>query len=105
MLKMNPQFVSMTCLVLAVCVFAACGPKRIPPLTVAELMDDRVALDGVLLKCNRDAARMHNDAECLNARTAVERIAQNIDPAEAARRNEEFERSRERLRRTAVAFP
>jgi hypothetical protein len=75
-----------------------CEPKRIPPMTVADLMEDRVTLDGVLLKCNQNPAKARNDADCLNARIAIERLATDVDPSEAAKRNAEFERSREQLR-------
>lgn len=61
-------------------------------------MEDRVALDGVLMKCNRDPARARQDSDCLNARIAIERLAARIDPAVEAKRVEEFEKSREQLR-------
>jgi hypothetical protein len=77
---------------------AGCTPKRIPPMTVEDLMEDRVTLDGVLLKCNEQPAKVHNESDCLNARVAVERLAKDVDPAEETRRNAEFERSREKLR-------
>jgi hypothetical protein len=67
-------------------------------MTVSDLMEDRVMLDGVLLKCNQNPARSRNDTECLNARIAVERLAKDIDPAEEAKHNADFERSREQLR-------
>ncbi len=76
----------------------ACSPRRIPPLGVTDLMDDRVALDGVLLKCNEDPAKAHYEQECVNARIAIERLASRPDPAEEARRQQEFERTREQLR-------
>jgi hypothetical protein len=75
-----------------------CSPKRVPPMTVADLMEDRVALDGVILKCNQDPAKARNNTDCLNARIAIERLAEQVDPAEEAKRNAEFERSREKLR-------
>lgn len=77
---------------------AACAPKRVPPMTVTDLMEDRVALDGVLLKCNEDPAKARTNVDCLNARAAIERLAQDVDPAEEAKRQAEFERSREQLR-------
>jgi hypothetical protein len=82
----------------AVLSVAACSPRRIPPVTVSDLMEDRVALDGVLMKCNRDPARARQDSDCLNARIAIERLAARIDPAVEAKRVEEFEKSREQLR-------
>ena len=77
---------------------AACSPRRIPPVTVTDLMEDRVALDGVLMKCNREPAKARQDTDCMNARIAVERLAARIDPAAEAKKIEEFEKSREQLR-------
>ena len=68
-------------------------------MTVTDMMEDRVALDGVLLKCNRDPAKARADTDCQNARIAVERLAsKQVDPAQEAKHQEEFERSREQLR-------
>jgi hypothetical protein len=89
------------CLTAMVLATAACSPRRIPPMTVTDMMEDRVALDGVLLKCNRDPVKARNDSDCANARIAVERLAsKQVDPADEAKRQEEFERSREQLRLT-----
>jgi hypothetical protein len=76
----------------------ACAPKRIPPMTVADLMEDRVTLDGVLMKCNQSPIKARSDSDCLNARIAIERLAKDVDPAEEAKRTAEFELSRDRLR-------
>ena len=86
------------CLGAVILATAACSPRRIPPMSVADLMEDRVALDGVLMKCNQNPAKGRTDSDCLNARVAVERLASQSDPAEEAKRTEEFERSREKLR-------
>jgi hypothetical protein len=67
-------------------------------MTVADLMEDRVTLDGILMKCNQEPEKARNDADCLNARVAIERLAQDTDPNEAAKRNADFERRREQLR-------
>ncbi|MDP9014889.1 MAG: EexN family lipoprotein [Pseudomonadota bacterium] len=77
---------------------AACAPKRIPPMTVSDLMEDRVTLDGVLMKCNENPSKARSDSDCMNARIAIARLAKDVDPAEEAKRNAEFEHSRERLR-------
>jgi hypothetical protein len=79
---------------------AACSPRRIPPMTVADLMEDRVTLDGVLMKCNQNQSKARTDSDCLNARIAIDRLASQSEPAEEAKRTEEFERSREKLRLT-----
>src|SRR4029077_20643040 len=54
--------------------------------------------DGVLLKCNRDPEKARRDSDCLNARIAIERLAQRVDPAAAAKTVHSFARSREQLR-------
>ena len=77
---------------------AACSPKRIPPMSVTDLMEDRVTLDGVVMKCNRNPSKARTDSDCLNARIAIARLASKNEPAEEAKRAEEFERSREKLR-------
>lgn len=87
------------CLTAMVLMAVACSPRRIPPMSVTDMMEDRVMLDGVLLKCNRDPAKARGDTDCQNARIAVERLAsKQVDPAQEAKRQEEFERSREQLR-------
>jgi hypothetical protein len=76
----------------------ACTPRRIPPMSVNDLMEDRVTLDGVLMKCNQNPSKARNDSDCLNARIAIERLAKDVDPAVEEKHNEDFERSREQLR-------
>ena len=77
---------------------AACSPRRIPPMSVTDLMENRVTLDGVLMKCNQDPYRARTDSDCLNARIAIERLASRSEPAQEAKRTEEFEQSREKRR-------
>ena len=88
------------CVAAVVVSTAACSPRRIPPMTVTDLMEDRVVLDGVLMKCNQNPSKARTDADCLNARIAIDRLASRTDPAEEQKRTEEFERSREQLRAT-----
>lgn len=63
-------------------------------------MEDRVTLDGILLKCNQSqSARASSD--CQNARIASERLAvQNVNPADEKKHQDDFERAREQLRLT-----
>jgi hypothetical protein len=77
---------------------AACNPPPVHHLSVEDLLDDRVMLDGVLLKCDQESGKSHDDIDCYNARIAVERLAAQQEPAEEAKRREEFERTREKLR-------
>jgi hypothetical protein len=98
MLHSTKQVVAGAYLLAALLACVGCEPKRIPPMTVADLMEDRVTLDGILMKCNQEPEKARNDADCLNARVAIERLAQDTDPNEAAKRNADFERRREQLR-------
>jgi hypothetical protein len=86
------------CLGAVILATAACSPRRIPPMTVNDLMEDRVTLDGVLMKCNQSLSKARTDVECLNARIAIDRLASRSDPAQEAKRMEEFEHSRDQLR-------
>ena len=86
------------CLGAVILATTACSPHRIPPMTVADLMEDRVMLDGVLMKCNQDQSKARTDSDCLNARIAIERLASQSEPGKEAKRTEDFERSRDQLR-------
>jgi hypothetical protein len=62
-------------------------------------MEDRVTLDGILMKCEQRGAKAQSSADCENARIAIERLAQqNVDPAVEKKRQDDFERAREQLR-------
>lgn len=62
-------------------------------------MEDRVTLDGILLKCNQEPSKVHNASDCENARIAIERLAsQQVDPEVEKKRQAEFEKAREQLR-------
>jgi hypothetical protein len=98
MLRLNAHVFAAVVSLAGMLAAAGCGPKRIPPMTVADLMEDRVTLDGVLMKCNQNPDRARNDTDCLNARIAIERLAEDVDPTESVKRNAEFERNREQLR-------
>jgi hypothetical protein len=86
------------CLAAVMTATIACSPRRIPPTTVTDLMEDRVMLDGVLMKCNQNPSKARTDSDCINARIAIERLASQNEPAQEAKRAEEFERSREQRR-------
>ena len=90
--------VAFGCLFALILGVAACTPRHAPAMTVADLMEDRVTLDGVLMKCNQNPSRARADTDCLNARIAIERLADQSESAEAAKRTAEFERSRDQLR-------
>jgi len=100
--KSIKYMIACACITGIFAVTAACAPRhhKESPMTVSDLMDDRVTLDGVLMKCNRNIAESRTNPDCLNARVAIERLAAQNDnqPAQEAKRKEDFERSREQLR-------
>jgi hypothetical protein len=53
---------------------AACAPQP-EPRTVSEFMEDGLARDGVLTRCNQDRDATLTDAECANARRAAAVVA------------------------------
>ncbi len=67
-------------------------------LSVADLLQDRVTLDGVVMKCSGDLKLASTDPNCATARIAIDRLAEERDAAEAAKREAEFERRRQALR-------
>jgi len=75
-----------------------CTAPPPPPATVEDLMEDRVTLDGLMLKCNQAPVQARNPADCQTARIAAERLAANADKIVAAKRDAAFEHRRERLR-------
>ena len=77
---------------------AACSPPHTPPASVDDLIEDRVALDGLLMKCNANQQLALKDADCAAARAASERLALQNERVDLAKREAEFERSRDALR-------
>jgi len=53
---------------------AACVPEP-PPRTTADFLDDPIALEGTLARCNADRTRTLREPECQNAREAAHRIS------------------------------
>ena len=92
------SIIACTCLAAVAAATVACSPRPIPPMTVTELMEDRVMLDGVLMKCNQNQSKARSDLECMNARVAIDRLAVKKGPAEEAKRAADFERNREQRR-------
>ncbi len=94
----RPSVLAHFALAAALVALCACSPKRIPPMTVSELLEDRVMLDGVLMKCDARPAQARDDQECQNAHEAIARLVKDPDPDVVARRTAAFERAREQRR-------
>jgi hypothetical protein len=81
--------------VLAALALGGCQEKRV--MTVAEFMENEVALYGTLGRCDQDPASV-DPAECNNARTAAERVAAIEERAVRKAREEAFEAARAEYR-------
>src|SRR5580704_9445914 len=92
------QSISLALIGMGCLLLGACKPPREAPPTVEDLMQDRVALDGILLKCSQQSGKSVAGADCEIARVAAERLGAEKEAAEVARRQQEFERNREKLR-------
>jgi hypothetical protein len=67
---------------------AACAPKP-EPRTVSDFMDDGLAREGVLSRCNQNREETQSDAECINARRAAATLEQQSDATVLALRDRE----------------
>jgi hypothetical protein len=71
-------------------VLVACAPKP-EPRTVAAFMEDGLAREGVLTRCNQDRDATIADAECANARRAAAAIALEAERARAPQLEQQSE--------------
>jgi hypothetical protein len=91
--------------VAAICVLAAlaaCG-KEPPPRSVSEFMEDPILLEATMVRCGEDRDQTRYDAECINARDAVGRIAAARELARRQELEAQSERKRQALRRAQQA--
>jgi len=91
--------------VAAICVLAAltaCG-KEPPPRSVHEFMEDPILLEATMVRCGQDRAATRYDAECINARDAVGRIAAAREQARRQELEARSEQKRQALRRAQQA--
>jgi hypothetical protein len=63
---------------------AACAPPPAPPRTTLDFMDDGLAREGVLTRCNQNREATLADEECANARRAAAAIALEAERAREA---------------------
>ena len=80
----------------------ACG-KEPPPRTVAEFMEDPILLEATMVRCGQDRSAMRYEAECVNARDAVDRLAAAREQERRRQLEAESERKRQALRRAQEA--
>jgi len=95
-----------TSAVLLVAIVAACAPPS-EPRSVLDFMEDGLARDGVLARCNQDRDATLSEIECDNARRAAATLAAEADHGRSRDLERESERKlvalRERADRQAAA--
>ena len=81
---------------------AGCA-KEPPPRTVAEFLDNRILLEATMVRCGKDRNMSKYEAECVNAREAINRIATIDEEDRRAELEAQSARKRKALRRTQQA--
>lgn len=81
---------------------AGCA-KEPPPRTVADFLENRILLEATMVRCGENRNMSKYDAECVNAREAINRIATDEDKGRRAELEAQSERKRKSLRRTQQA--
>ena len=82
--------------------FYACTQPP-PPRTFIDFLDDPIAREGVLLRCNRDRDATARDPECADARRAAAAVAARQDEARRQELERQSEQKREALRAAIAA--
>ncbi len=93
---MNPRICKVLFLVAALAA-AGCVPEP-PPRTTADFLDDPIALDATLARCNADRTRTLRDPECQNAREAAHRISVEEEQERLRKLEAQSQRKLEELR-------
>jgi hypothetical protein len=84
------------------CLVLACS-KEAPPRSVSEFVENPILLEATMVRCAQNRSQTKYDAECVNAREAVNRIAAIQDQARRAELDAQSEQKRQALRRTQEA--
>ena len=71
--------------VLLACLACVACVEEPPPRSFVEFMDDSLAREGVLARCNTDREATAYDVECVNARRAAAAIAAQDEPGKRER--------------------
>ena len=83
-------------------VLAGCA-EEVRPVSVQEFMDNPRLLEATMVRCGQNRATMKYEAECVNAREAVNRIEAAEEKARRVYLEEQSERKRQALRRNQEA--
>jgi len=81
---------------------AACA-EEVPPVSVAQFMEKPRLLEAAMVRCSQNRAELKYDAECLNAREAVNRHASADEQGRRQRLDAQSDRKRQALRQNQEA--
>ena len=81
---------------------ASCAEEP-PPRSVAEFLENRILLEATMVRCGENRNLNKYEAECVNAREAINHIATEEEKARRSELEAQFERKRKALRRTQEA--
>jgi hypothetical protein len=81
---------------------AACA-KEPPPVSVAEFMENPRLLEATMVRCGQNRSETKYEADCVNARDAINRLEAREKVAKRAELEAQSERKRQALRRTQQA--
>ena len=82
---------------------AACG-KEPQPRSVSQFLEDPIALEATLSRCNADRSRTRTDPECINARDATRRISAEEEAERRRTFEQQSQRKLDELRRRTEAL-
>ena len=91
---MNTRYTQLTLMLAGFALTAGCAEER-PPRSVSEFLENPIMLEAAMVRCSQDRDKTRYDAECMNARQAV----QQIEAREEAERRAEFEARSDAKRR------
>lgn len=81
---------------------AGCEAEQ-PPRSTMEFLDNPIMLEAAMVRCSQDRAATRYDAECVNARQAVQQIEVKEEVVRQAEFDARSKRKRQALRRTQEA--
>ena len=90
-----------TCLLAAWGISACSEPP--PPVSVTEFMENPRLLEATMVRCGQNRSEMKYEAECVNARDAINRLERAEEQERKARLEAQSERKRQQLRATQEA--
>lgn len=85
-----------------ICLLAGCAEEA-PPRSVGDFLGNRILLEATMVRCGENRNQSKYEAECVNAREAINHIAAEEEKARRADFEAQFERKRRSLRRTQEA--